>query len=255
VIAPRHDEVPMVTVTHLVPSQTPMIAMTQEDISGIIDIVVEPCAWIAHQGQMDLHERHDLERVDLTQAYEESGSSLLETPLFGQVVETDSLMGHLLPGSVGSDGDVPLNGQSDPSTCLDTSLWDPGANDSSRVTAQEDTTAHTRYNMIQRELAVGDDVQPHTGGPSSTVDRGQFSVLSFLESVVGDSRVDTSSEGHEVSPQHECDQESHYLVGQLRVSVDMIMAATRCIDDTHALVTNCCWGNRWHMIVQMGDFP
>ena len=55
---------------------------------------------IAHQGQVDLHEGHDLETVDLTQAYEESGSSLLETPLFGQVVETDSLMGHLLPGPV-----------------------------------------------------------------------------------------------------------------------------------------------------------
>jgi len=83
VLAPRHDEIPMMIVTHLSPSQTPMIAMTQEDISGISGIVVEPCAWIAHQGQMDLHERHDLDTVDLTQAYEESGSSLLETPLFG----------------------------------------------------------------------------------------------------------------------------------------------------------------------------
>jgi hypothetical protein len=35
-----------------------------------------------------------------THAYEESGSPLLETPLFDQVVETDSLMGHLLPGPV-----------------------------------------------------------------------------------------------------------------------------------------------------------
>jgi hypothetical protein len=109
------------------------------------------------------------------------------------------------------------------------------------VSAQEDTTAHTGYSMIQRELAVGDDVQSHTGGPSSTVDRGQFSALSFAESVVGDSRVDTSSEGHEVAPQHDCDQESRYLAGQLRVSEDMIMAATRRIDDTHALVVDCCW--------------
>jgi hypothetical protein len=64
------------------------------------------------------------------------------------------------------------------------------------------------------------------------VDRDQFSALSFAESVVGDSSVDTSSEGHEVAPQHDCDQESHYLAGQLRVSEDMIMAATRRIDDT-----------------------
>jgi hypothetical protein len=49
---------------------------------------------------------------------------------------------------------------------------------------------------------------------------------------VGDSKVDTSSEGHEVAPQQDCDQESRYLAGQLRVSEDIIMAATRHIDDT-----------------------
>jgi hypothetical protein len=65
--------------------------------------------------------------------------------------------------------------------------------------------------MIQRELAVGDVMQSHIGGPSSTVDKDQFSVSSFAESVVGDSRVDTSSEGYEVAPQHDYDQESHYL--------------------------------------------
>jgi hypothetical protein len=150
-------------------------------------------------------------------------------------------MGHLLPGPTCSDEDVPFIGQDDHSTCLDTSIWDPGADDSSRVSAQEDTTAHTGYSMIQRELAVGDDVQSHIGGPSSTVDRGQFSALSSAESVVGDSSVGTSSERHEVAPQHDCDQESHYLAGQLRVSEDMIMAATRRIDDTHALVADYCW--------------
>jgi hypothetical protein len=66
VLAPRHDGLPMMTMTQLVPSQTPMIAMTHEDINGIIDIVVEPYTWIAHQGQVDLHERHDLEKIDLT---------------------------------------------------------------------------------------------------------------------------------------------------------------------------------------------
>jgi hypothetical protein len=212
-LAPRHDRLPMVTVTQLVPSQTPMIAMTQEDISCITDIVVEPCAWIAHQGQVDLHERHDLEIVDLTHAYEESGSPLLETPLFDQVVETDSLMGHLLPGPVCSDEDVPLIVRDDHSTCLGTSVWDPGANDSSRVSAQEDTTAHIGYSVIQMGIAVGDGVQGHTGGPNNIVDSGQFSALSFAESVVGDSRVDTSREGHEVAPQQDYDQEFRYLPG------------------------------------------
>jgi hypothetical protein len=71
-------------------------------------------------------------------------------------------------------------------------------------------------------------------------------MLSFAESVFEDSRVDTSrtdtsSERREVAPQHDYDQESHYLTGQLRVSEDMIMAATRRIDDMHALMADCCW--------------
>jgi hypothetical protein len=90
-------------------------------------------------------------------------------------------------------------------------------------------------------VAVGDGVQWHTGGLSSTVESGQFSALSFEECVVGDSIVDTSSERHEVAPQQDCDHESRHLTGQLRVSEDMIMAATRCIDDTHALVAGYCW--------------
>jgi hypothetical protein len=56
-------------------------------------------------------------------------------PLFDQAVEIDSLMGHLLLGPACSDEDVPLIGQDDHGTCLDTSLWDPGADDSSRVSA------------------------------------------------------------------------------------------------------------------------
>jgi hypothetical protein len=128
---------------------------------------------------------------------------------------------------------------------LDTSIWDPGADDSSKVSAQEDIVAHIGYNIIQREIVIGEDVQSLTGGPSSTMDRGQFSALSFAESVVGDSNVDTSSEGHEVAPQHDCDQESHYLAEQLRVNEDMIMAATRRIDDTHVLVVDCCWRASW----------
>jgi hypothetical protein len=92
---------------------------------------------------VDLHERHDLEKVDLTHAYEESGSPLLETPLFDQIVQTDSLMGHLLPGPVDSDQDALCIGQNDQSRCLDTSIWDPGTDDSNRVSAKEDTTTLT----------------------------------------------------------------------------------------------------------------
>jgi hypothetical protein len=89
-------------------------------------------------------------------------------------------------------------------------------------------------------------VQWHTGIPSNKEDRGLSNVLSYAESVFGDSRVDisrtdSSSEGYEVAPQHDHDQESHHLATQLRVSGDMIMVATRCIDDMHTLMVDCCW--------------
>jgi hypothetical protein len=241
VLAPRDDELPMRTMTHLSSFQTPMIATSHEDISGISDMMEEPSVRDAHHGHVDpqiQEEIHDVQTVDLTHTdqHEEIESQLLETPLVEQIVETDRLMGHLLPGSACIDEDALFIGQDDHSTCLDTSIWDPGADDSSRVSAQEDTTAHTGYSMIQRELAVEDDVQSHIGGPSGTVDSGQFNTLSSAESVVGDSSVGTSSERYEVAPQHDYDQESHHLAGQLRVSEDMIMAATRRIDDMHALV-------------------
>ena len=79
------------------------------------------------------------------------------------------------------------------------------------------------------------------GGPSNTVDSRQFSALSCEECLVGDPIVDTSSERHEVALQQDCDQESQHLARQLRVNEDMIMVATRCIDDTHALVAGYCW--------------
>ena len=88
--------------------------------------------------------------------------------------------------------------QDDHSTCLDT--WDPGADDSSRLSAQEDTTAHTGYSVIQEEIAPSDWVQWHTGVPNNTVDSGQFNTSSYAEDVfwdygAGTSRTDASSEG------------------------------------------------------------
>jgi hypothetical protein len=103
VLAPRDDELPRRVVTHLSSFQTPMIATSQEDISGISDVMEEPCVRDAHHGHMDpqtQEERHDLETVDLIHTYqhEEIESPLSETPLVEQTMETYSLMGHLLPG-------------------------------------------------------------------------------------------------------------------------------------------------------------
>jgi hypothetical protein len=139
-------------------------------------------------------ETQDVQVVDptLTDQHEEIESHLLETPLVEQIVDADRLMEHLLPGSACIDEDALFSSQDDHSTCLDTSIWDPGADDSSRLSAQEDTTAHTGYSVIQGEIASSDGVQWHTGVPSSTVDSGQFNTLSYAEGVFGDSRVDTS---------------------------------------------------------------
>jgi hypothetical protein len=175
----------------------------------------------AHHGHVDpqiQEEIQDVQTVDLTHTdqHEEIESHLLETPLVEQIVETDRLMEHLLPGSACIDEDALFIGQDDHSTCLDTSIWDPGADDSSRIECTGGYDCSYRYSVIQREIAPSDGVQWHTGGPNSTVDSGQFNMLSYAESVFGDSRVDTSrtdtsSEGYEVAPQHDYDQESHHL--------------------------------------------
>ena len=96
----------------------------------------------------------------------------METPLVEQIAEADRLMEHLLPRSAYSDEDALFSSQDDHSMCLDTAIWDLGADDSSKLSAQEDTTAHTGYSMIQRELAIEDYVQLHMDRPSSTIDNG-----------------------------------------------------------------------------------
>jgi hypothetical protein len=115
----------------------------------------------------------------------------LETPLVEQIAEVDRLMEHLLPRSVCIDEDALFSNQDDHNTCLDTTLWDPSVDDSSRLSAQQDTTIHTGYNVIQKELASSDGIQWHTRVPSDTVVSGQFSTSSYAEGVFGDSRAST----------------------------------------------------------------
>jgi hypothetical protein len=141
----------------------------------------------------------------------------LETPLVEKIAEVDRLMEYLLPRSFCIDEDALFSNQDDHNTCLDTTLWDPHADDSSRLSAQEDTTIHTGYNVIQKELASSDGIQWHTRVPSSTVDSGQFRTSSYVEGAFVDSgastsRTDASSEGSEVAPQYDHDQESHHSV-------------------------------------------
>jgi hypothetical protein len=106
------------------------------------------------------------------------------------------------------------------------------------LSAQEDTAAHTGYNVSQGEMASSDGMQWHTGVPSGTIDNRQFITLFSAESVVSDG---TSSERHEGVPQHDYDQESHHLASQLGVSEAMIKATTRHIDDMHAVMVDYGW--------------
>ena len=64
-----------------------------------------------------------------------------------QMEEVEKWMEHLFPGSHCMDEDALFGSQDDDSTCLDTTIWDPGTDDSSRLSAQEDTTAHIGYSV------------------------------------------------------------------------------------------------------------
>jgi hypothetical protein len=62
-----------------------------------------------------------------------------------------------------------------------------------------------------------------------------------------------------VAHQHDCDQGSHHLATQLRVSEAMIMASTRRIDDLHVVMADyCCRASLTHGSsdegFSMGDF-
>jgi hypothetical protein len=243
VLVPRDDELPMGAMTHLTPVQTPMIATSDEEISGTSGMMDELSVRDAHHGQVDpqiQEEVQDVHVVDPTHTgqSEEMESQLLETPVVEQMAEVDKWMEHLLPGLDCMDEDALFGSQDDNSTCLDTTIWDPGADDSSKLSAQEDTTTHTGYSVSQGEMASSDGMQWHTGVPSGTVDSRQFVTLSSAESVVSDG---TNSERHEGVPQHDYDQESHHLATQLGVSEAMIRVATRHIDDMHVVMTYYGW--------------
>jgi uncharacterized membrane protein len=99
VLAPRDDELPMGAVTHLSPVQTPMIAMSHEEISGMTGMMDELSVRDAHHGQVDpqiQEEVQDVHAVDPTHTgqSEEMESQLLETPVVEQMEEVDRWMEH-----------------------------------------------------------------------------------------------------------------------------------------------------------------
>jgi hypothetical protein len=160
-LAPRDDELLMGVVTHLTPVQTPMIATSDEEISGTSGMMDEPSVRDAHHGQVDpqiQEEVHGVQAVDPTHIgqSEKMESQLLENPVVEQMEKVDRWMEHLLLGSDCMDEDALFGSQDDDNTCLDIAIWDPGADDSSRLSAQEDTAAHTGYNVSQGEMASSD---------------------------------------------------------------------------------------------------
>jgi hypothetical protein len=53
VLAPRADELPMMAVTHMSSFQTPLIATSSEEVSGMSDRVDEPCVRDTHHKHVD----------------------------------------------------------------------------------------------------------------------------------------------------------------------------------------------------------
>jgi hypothetical protein len=125
-------------LTHSLPSQSFMLHMMHEDISGILDVVENPCVVIEHKGHVDLQdkeERNDLNIDDYIHNYKygDSESPILGIPLIDQVVETNISMEYSLLGPVYSDEDAFLVGQDDHITSIDTSVWDLGVEYISRM--------------------------------------------------------------------------------------------------------------------------
>jgi hypothetical protein len=150
-------------MTHLSPIQTPMIATSYEEISGTSGMMDELSVRDAHHGQVDPQIQEEVQNVqefELTHKGqpEDMESHLLENPLVEKIAEADRLMEHLLLGSACIDEDALFSIKDDHSMCLDTTIWDPGAEDSSRLSAQEDTNSQTGYSVIQGEIASSDGV-------------------------------------------------------------------------------------------------
>jgi hypothetical protein len=161
VLAPRDDELPMGGVAHLTPVRTPMIATSDEEISGMSGMKDEPSVRDAHHGQVDpqiKEEVQDVHAIDPTHIgqSEEMESQILETPVVEKMAEVDRWMEHLLLGSDCMDEDALFGSQDNDIACLDTTILDPGRDDSSRLSAQEDTVSHTGYSGSQGEMASSD---------------------------------------------------------------------------------------------------
>jgi hypothetical protein len=72
VLAPKDDELTMMAVTHMSSFQTPLIAMSHEEVSGMSDRVEEPCVRDAHHKHVDppiQEEIHGVQTMDLTHTY------------------------------------------------------------------------------------------------------------------------------------------------------------------------------------------
>jgi hypothetical protein len=59
-------------------------------------------------------------------------------------METGKFMEHLFTRLACMDEDALFSIQDDHSLCLNIAIWDPGIDDSSRLSAQEDIASHTR---------------------------------------------------------------------------------------------------------------
>jgi hypothetical protein len=85
-LAPRDDELPMRAVTHLSSFHPPVIATSHEGISGMSNMMNEPCVGDAHHGHVDPKIQEEIQGVqtmDLTHTdqHDEIEPQLLETPL------------------------------------------------------------------------------------------------------------------------------------------------------------------------------
>jgi hypothetical protein len=107
----RDDELPMKVVTHMSSFQTPLIAMSHEEVNGMLDRVDEICVRDSHHRHVDPPIQEEIWGVqigDLTHIDqpEEIESHIWETPLVEKIAENERFMEHLLPGLAYIDEDT-----------------------------------------------------------------------------------------------------------------------------------------------------
>jgi hypothetical protein len=121
-------------------TQSSMAAITHEDVSGTHDLREEPLVMVKHEEHSDLHgleERYDSKISDYTHSLHHGDHEppLLEGPLKAQVIAIDEIVEHIPCGPTNREVYASTDCGNGYIKDVDTTIWDPGSDDTSGVNA------------------------------------------------------------------------------------------------------------------------